>query len=72
LVQVPSAQASTIIDVLMGMLQVCTADGCETKTLGLYCIDHEPANVPGDLSDVLHSAATVYVESAELSTEPEA
>jgi hypothetical protein len=62
----------TIIDVLMGMLQVCTADGCETKTLGLHCIDHEPANVPADLGDVLRSAAAVHVEAAKLLTEPEA
>jgi hypothetical protein len=56
----------------MGMLRVCTADGCETKVLGLYCIDHEPANAPGGLSDVLQSAAAVYVEAAEQLAAPEA
>ena len=26
----------------MAMLRVCAADGCNTKTLGLHCIQHEP------------------------------
>ena len=25
----------------MGMLRVCAAEGCETKTLGAFCIEHE-------------------------------
>jgi hypothetical protein len=25
----------------MGMLRICAADGCETKTLGAFCIEHE-------------------------------
>ena len=25
----------------MGMLRICAAEGCETKTLGELCIDHE-------------------------------
>jgi hypothetical protein len=25
----------------MGMLRICAAEGCETKTLGEFCIDHE-------------------------------
>jgi hypothetical protein len=26
----------------MAMLRICTIDGCETKTLGDLCIQHEP------------------------------
>jgi hypothetical protein len=47
----------------MGMLRVCSTDGCETKTLGPYCIDHEPANVASDLSDVLHAGAAVHAQA---------
>jgi hypothetical protein len=25
----------------MAMLRICAADGCNTKTLGLHCIQHE-------------------------------
>ncbi|MGZ4402201.1 MAG: hypothetical protein ACXVRI_05070 [Gaiellaceae bacterium] len=25
----------------MAILRVCAADGCNTKTLGLHCIQHE-------------------------------
>jgi hypothetical protein len=41
------------------MLRVCGVEGCETKTLGSYCIDHEHV---GGLSEALHSAAAAYVE----------
>ena len=26
----------------MAMLRICAADGCVIKTLGEYCIDHDP------------------------------
>ncbi len=38
----------------MGMLRVCSSEGCETKTLGLYCIEHEVAVVAADLDKALH------------------
>jgi hypothetical protein len=25
----------------MAILRICAADGCDTKTLGLHCIQHE-------------------------------
>ena len=56
------AQVPTIIDPLMGMLRVCTADGCETKTLGLYCVDHEATNAGEDVNEALRSA--IYDASA--------
>ena len=30
----------------MTMLRTCAADGCMTKTLGEFCIDHEAARGP--------------------------
>jgi hypothetical protein len=32
----------------MAMLRICTTDGCETKTLGDQCLEHEhtPASAP--------------------------
>jgi hypothetical protein len=39
------------------MLQVCSADGCTTRTLGPYCIVHERiAGASDDLNDVLSDA----------------
>jgi hypothetical protein len=29
----------------MAMLRICTTDGCETKTLGDQCLEHELAPV---------------------------
>ena len=29
---------------VVAMLKTCAADGCETKTLGRYCIEHEAAS----------------------------
>ena len=43
----------------MGMLRVCAAVGCETKTLGVFCIEHESDTATGasqDLIDTLSAA----------------
>ena len=45
----------------MGMLRVCSADGCETKTLGPYCIEHEDTAGATDLLD-----AVVFLDGLEL------
>ena len=44
---------------VMAMLRICSADGCETKTLGRYCLDHELGAVDAgdDLTDALKEAA---------------
>jgi hypothetical protein len=42
----------------MAMLRICAADGCNTKTLGLHCIQHEP--VP-QLAFVRHGGPQVKV-----------
>jgi hypothetical protein len=49
----------------MGMLRVCSADGCETKTLGPYCIEHEhEMETDEDLAESrgLHLVLVSYVE----------
>jgi hypothetical protein len=33
----------------MAMLRICTTDGCETKTLGDQCLEHELAHQIGQL-----------------------
>ena len=37
----------------MAMLRICAADGCNTKTLGRHCIEHEviPRIAAGDRPD---------------------
>ena len=32
----------------MALLRTCAAEGCSTKTLGEFCIEHEPVPVPVD------------------------
>ena len=51
----------------MAMLRVCTADGCETKTLSLYCIGHEGGSVDAsdDLNETLKSAIERNVHRAD-------
>jgi hypothetical protein len=29
----------------MGMLRICSTDGCQVKTLGEHCLQHEPSGV---------------------------
>jgi hypothetical protein len=29
----------------MGMLRICSTDGCQVKTLGEHCLQHEPGSV---------------------------
>ncbi len=45
----------------MGMLRICSTEGCETKTLGLHCIEHEDAV---DVADAL--ASVVSLDGLEL------
>ena len=47
----------------MAMLRICSADGCNTKTLGLHCIQHEP--VP-QLAFVRHGGPQVKEKVANL------
>ena len=56
----------------MAMLRVCTAEGCETKTLSLYCIDHEGGSVDAsdDLNETLRSAIDRNVDRAEPLLDP--
>ena len=42
---------------MMAMLRICSADGCETKTLGLHCIEHEEA--AADAANVLDSVVSL-------------
>jgi hypothetical protein len=53
----------------MAMLRVCATVGCDTKTLGLYCIDHE-GDAADDLNAALKSAVERRVDQAESSGEP--
>jgi hypothetical protein len=56
----------------MAMLRVCTADGCETKTLGLYCVEHErdTTGAGDDLNQALKSAVEREIHKAEPAVEP--
>jgi hypothetical protein len=48
----------------MGMLRVCTADGCETKTLGPYCIEHEQEETGEDFAEVFQLGLVSYAAQA--------
>ncbi len=57
----------------MCMLRVCAAVGCETKTLGLFCIEHEGYNTVGtsqDLIDTLSAAVLREVYRTDTADEP--
>jgi hypothetical protein len=42
----------------MAMLRICAADGCNTKTLGRHCIEHE---AEARLTVVAHRGSKVEV-----------
>jgi hypothetical protein len=50
----------------MAMLRICTAEGCATKTLSLYCIDHEGDKIGAseDINETLRSAIERNVQHA--------
>jgi hypothetical protein len=54
----------------MTMLRVCTAAGCETKTLGLYCVDHEGDSASDDLNETLKSAVEREIDRAAPEPKP--
>jgi hypothetical protein len=49
----------------MGMLRVCSADGCETKTLGAYCIEHEDPSEGDDLNHALQIVVREVTQAVE-------
>jgi hypothetical protein len=55
-----SARDRTRKGQVMAMIRICSADGCETKTLGDHCLEHEldrPVTQRSVRAELQHTAA---------------